>query len=271
MLFRSDADDHDHELEDDEDKNSKGKYITDIAGDIEKVLKKKPASQNGAKQTTKTQAFDSPDEGHLENPTSLLEYQEKNSPTGFVVKYPADKKYYGTYELVYLIAKMGAFTKKVLPQTDLLVGPLSDANGGPQAKGQKSHQNGLDADFAFYMRGQKASEPNAVAASGGKVSSNFMLEEQWMLFKYIVTARVNDGIAIDRIFIDGTLKQALCQYAIKKEELKRDTKSGPAFETLRRLRLWKSHANHYHVRIKCPQGKVGCWQMEDPSLTSGCF
>ncbi|MNL61906.1 Penicillin-insensitive murein endopeptidase precursor [compost metagenome] len=85
------------------------------------------------------------------------------------------------------------------------------------------------------------------------------------MFKMLVETKY-----VDRIFIHGTLKKALCELAIKKGELVKGRDS-LASETLRRLRPDPQHHNHFHIRVKCGKDQTLCKQMIDPAKDSGCF
>ncbi|MFM6928584.1 MAG: penicillin-insensitive murein endopeptidase [Bdellovibrio sp.] len=291
--------DDDHEDTDDVDE-APGVYVGDMKNDIEKVLEVKPKakatpapsaspSKEGAQQPTPAanpkadpkadpkaaetpevsvtvrgnQAIGSVNKGRLENGTSLLDIDIKN--IGFDVAHPERKAFYATSELAYLIEKMGVFTRKVAPDHVLHLSDLSKKNGGKFGS-HKSHQNGLDIDVAFYFKADKSSANFVNALRNGKPIGEWMMEPQWQLFKYITSSNF-----VDRIFIHPGLKKAFCAHAIKNGEIKESTRSGVAYETLRRLRPEKNHDDHFHLRIKCSESQIRCRQMAEPAQGTGCF
>lgn len=251
-----------------------GRYQGDIAGDIDKVINNKKTSDNKVPEL-KGQKLDqviSPtkkgQEGRLENASNLLAYERSHSPAGFHVVNPKRERYYGSQEIVYLIGQMGQFTRKLIPNYVLPIGDVSAKTGGKLGT-HASHQNGLDADIAFYFKDQKIQGNLFSALQNGKtgrVLDSWMVEEQWKLLKYAVSSKY-----VDRIFIHQSLKNSLCQYAIKTGDIKKEDKAGDAYELLRRLRPEKNHYNHFHLRVKCSKAQVRCRQMADPAPGTGCF
>ena len=289
--------DDDHEDTDDVDE-APGVYVGDMKNDIEKVLEVKPKakptptpspspspspSKGGSPQPAATpkaepkatdaaavsvpvrgnQAIGSVNKGRLENGTSLLDIDAKN--IGFDVAHPERKAYYATSELAYLIEKMGVFTRKVAPDHILYLSDIAKKNGGKFGS-HKSHQNGLDIDVAFYFKADKSSASFVNALRNGKPIGDWMMEPQWQLFKYITSSNF-----VDRIFVHPGLKKAFCDHAIKNGEIKESTRSGVAYETLRRLRPEKNHDDHFHLRIKCSESQIRCRQMAEPAQGTGCF
>lgn len=272
---KDDSNDDDEEDEEDEgadEPQTQGPYVGDIKGDIEKVLNgkpdEKPATPADGGPAKLDQAVGSADKGRLERGTDLLAYQKSKKSPGLHIVNPTRERYYGTTELVYIIAQMADFTqKKLIPNYVMVIGDLSKKAGGKLGS-HASHQNGLDADIAFFFKDAKIQDNLYSALSAGKSGapiSSWMADQQWELFKFAVGTKY-----VDRIFIHQTLKNSLCQLAIKKGEIKQDQKDGVVYETLRRLRPEKNHYNHFHMRVKCSKAQVRCRQMADPPQGTGC-
>ncbi|WP_413293024.1 penicillin-insensitive murein endopeptidase [Bdellovibrio sp. HCB185ZH] len=198
--------------------------------------------------------------GSLEHATDILSYQKAYPDTNFRVLRPDRKTYYGTIELAYLIAKMGKFTQAVVPSHTLRLGDLAKKKGGPLGS-HKSHRNGLDADIAYYFKADKAMTGFSTALKGNKPIGDWMMAQQWKLFKYTVSSKF-----VDRIFIHPALKKSLCSYAQNQGEIGTDL----AKETLRRLIPEVNHYNHFHLRIKCAKSQERCFQMAEPKAGTGC-
>src|SRR5690606_10950697 len=82
----------------------------------------------------------------------------------------------------------------------------------------------------------------------------------WELVRRLVaTGRVT------RIFVDRAIKAALCRYAAG---LEGGLEAHAA--TLRRLRPYPNHANHLHVRIRCPEASRRCTPQAEPPEGHGC-
>src|SRR5690606_16006049 len=65
-------------------------------------------------------------------------------------EYAPGGNFYGTWELVQLLERAAYRVARRVPGAKLSVGELSREGGGLLA-GHDSHQNGRDADIAFYM------------------------------------------------------------------------------------------------------------------------
>jgi penicillin-insensitive murein endopeptidase len=63
---------------------------------------------------------------------------------------------------------------------------------------------------------------------------------------------------VERIFVSPPIKRALCERA-------RGDRSW-----LRKIRPWRGHSAHMHVRLGCPADSVGCTSQEPPPEGDGC-
>jgi penicillin-insensitive murein endopeptidase len=206
------------------------------------------------------QAVGSVNSGTLDRATDILSYQKAYPETNLSILKPDRLTHFGTIEMAYLVAKMGKYTKAIAPAHVLRMGDVSRKNGG-RLGSHKSHTNGLDADIAYYFKADKAMTSFASALKGGKPIGDWMMAQQWKLFKYAVSSKF-----VDRIFIHPTLKKSLCTYAQNQGEMDTDL----AKDTLRRLVPEVNHYNHFHIRIKCSESQERCKQMADPKPGTGC-
>lgn len=234
----------------------------------EEPVKPEPKTETPSPAKSKinkvSQAIGPVNHGRLENAMNMLSYEQSHAPAGFKIIRPQRKAYFSTNELGYIISVMGQYTKKALPEHNMTIGDLSREKGGALGS-HKSHQNGLDADVALFFDNKTFLGHFASAVTIDKPHPNWMVEEQWGLYKEVVKTGL-----IDRIFIHRVLKKALCEQAIKSGELKQGQNSGLAHETLRRLIADTDHHNHFHLRVKCSKAQVRCRQMAEPVNTSGC-
>lgn len=274
-----------------------GQYVGSIAEDIEELLqvfarkdqpkKEEPKKEEPKKEEPKkeepnkseqpkkdppkssssklSQAIGAVNSGRLENAVNMLIFQQNHEGVGYRIMRPARLTHFSANELTHVIAQMGKFTRKNLPEETLFVGDLSREKGGKLGS-HKSHQNGMDADVAFYFTNKSFQGYFASAVTIDKPHAQWNAEAQWSLFKDVVQTKY-----IDRIFIHKVLKKALCEIAIKNGELQKDKNEGLAYETLRRLIPDTDHHNHFHLRVKCSSAQVRCRQMADPAPGSGCF
>lgn len=93
----------------------------------------------------------------------------------------------------------------------------------------------------------------------GKVSANFDIERNWEFMKALHRHR-----NVQKIFVDSVLKKELCKFSKSKKDY-----SGN-IQVLRSLRHEINHADHLHVRLRCPSNEKKCVNQPDPPAGSGC-
>lgn len=142
----------------------------------------------------------------------------------------------------------------------LLVGDLGLARGGPTSTGHASHQIGLDADFWLWLGASALSAedkenldaPSMLDVTETTLDLTKFTEAQVQVLKLAATHP-----KVERIFINPHIKKYLCEVT-------------KAAEWLRKLRPWRGHHYHFHVRLGCPAGQPWCESQEPPPLTAGC-
>lgn len=188
---------------------------------------------------------------------------------GFVKIFRNNRSNYGTDHLINAIEYVTSEMKYRYPNHPKLeITALSKRYGG-HSPGHDSHQNGLDMD-AIYLQRQgfkrdssrlNSSDPHSEEkfVQEGRVSDSLDFARNFHLMHlFVQTGQVHT------IFTDRTIKTALCQYAGRDKV--------PGFEnTLAKMKHWKSHDTHFHVRLRCPQSSKGCVEPTPPSDTDiGC-
>lgn len=140
-----------------------------------------------------------------------------------------------------------------------LVGDLSQPRGGPMAFGHGSHQTGLDVDIWFRLPGQPLSadelgQPVGVSmVHGTRINPNTWTDSQMRMLE--LAARSPE---VDRIFVNPPIKAEACRAA----------KGDRAW--LSKLRPWWGHDEHFHVRLSCTPGDVGCTPQAPVPEGDGC-
>lgn len=253
------------------DKKSKENKKKDSESkDTSKKDKTSEVPQFPSKETSPSveQAIGAPSDGSLINASNFLDYQKANPKAGFKFmypnQYPKKPRYFGTNDLLAILVRMGQFSEKNVDGYVLRVNTISQEEGGNI--GHQSHQNGLDADIAYYFKNVQQLTRMGIAVNGREVSKEWMAEKQWELFKHTVATQ-----NVDRIGVDIAVKKALCDIAIKNDELidgKAEDKV--VFETLRALSAWPKHFDHYHLRIKCSSTQKRCRQLAPAPMETGC-
>lgn len=150
----------------------------------------------------------------------------------------------------------------------LLVGDLAQPRGGPMISGHASHQIGLDADIWLTpmpdrtLSREERESMSAVSMLKGSSelpgADRGVDPAKWSASRARLIRRAAQDPRVSRIFVHPGIKQALCR-----------------FETgdrgwLRKVRPWWGHHYHFHVRIACPEGSIGCKDQDAPPPGDGC-
>lgn len=214
-----------------------------------------------AHQTFASEAVGYYTNGSIKNSISVDDYRSSHIRK----LYRNRKQNYGTAETMRALSGMADHMKRLFPSVEVTqIGDIS-AVKGKRIRRHKSHQNGLDSDVVYYRVNEQA-QPESETEWGedfvinGKLTANFHVKRNWEAMKYLV-----NNHDVGRIFVDGKIKKALCDYAKKVGEFSSET------ETLRRLRIENSvHMHHFHLRLKCPSGNSRCKPQFEPPAGSGC-
>jgi penicillin-insensitive murein endopeptidase len=166
---------------------------------------------------------------------------------GYRVASPGRGRVYGHPRLIAFLRELGQRLKGQKLAT-LAIGDLGQPRGGPAPTGHASHQTGLDVDIWFGQAVGKHAL-SMVDAARGRPSPQFTPAVAHVLELAAPDPRV------DRIFINPVLKRALCQSATGNRVW------------LQKLRPWWGHADHFHVRLACPDDSPEC--VAQPPLPPG--
>jgi penicillin-insensitive murein endopeptidase len=143
----------------------------------------------------------------------------------------------------------------------LLIGDLAQPRGGPTPSDHNSHQVGLDADVwltPMPARKLDANEleayepPSMVDFNRLRVNNRFGAAQVSML------SRAARAPEVERIFVSPPIKRALCERATGDRSW------------LRKIRPWRGHSAHMHVRLGCPADSTGCAPQDAPPEGEGC-
>lgn len=142
----------------------------------------------------------------------------------------------------------------------VLVGDLAQPRGGPLPSDHNSHQVGLDADIWLMplpVRKLSAGQletfdpPSMVDVNTLRVNALFGAAQVSLL------KRAAQAPGVERIFVSPPIKQALCE------------REG-AQAWLQKIRPWRGHMAHMHVRMACPVDSDDCKDQEPPPEGDGC-
>jgi len=193
----------------------------------------------------------------------------KNSETlpsdgeGYQVIRLSRDRYYGHPELINFVK---SFAKAVSNRYGgrLLIGDLSQKNGGPMPDGHSSHQVGLDADILFWQNPvatirklteveRELIEPLSLLTSDfSRIDPN-----KWSPIHAKILKLAASYDNVERIFVNPHIKRKLCGMYQGEEWLKK-------------IRPWWGHDGHFHVRLRCPDNNPLCESQEPVTEWEGC-
>ena len=144
---------------------------------------------------------------------------------------------------------------------DLWIGDLSQPRGGPMTFGHASHQAGIDADIWLDLnpkprvpaaQRETIPEVSLVLPDGSGVNPSRFTDRHAALIR--LAAQMP---GLDRLLVNPAIKQELCR-----------RHGGEAW--LRRVRPWRGHDSHMHIRLPCPAGQPECRGIAPPPPGDGC-
>lgn len=144
---------------------------------------------------------------------------------------------------------------------DLWIGDLAQPRGGPMTYGHASHQTGIDADIWLDLTPKRRLPP--AQREDIRVASLVLPDETG-----VDPSRFTDRhAALIRLAAEMPgLDRLLVNHAIKRELCRRHR--GEAW--LRRVRPWRGHESHMHIRLRCPAGQAECRDIAPPPPGDGC-
>jgi penicillin-insensitive murein endopeptidase len=166
--------------------------------------------------------------------------------------------------LVDLLKKVAADVASKHRGSVLLVGDMSAAGGGPLT-GHKSHQSGRDADIGFFVANSKGKPipthrfmafDGEGKARGGPAWARFDDARNWTLVESLFKEEHREGVGVRFLFVSSDLKARLIAYATK-HGAKKDLIERAAAAMLSPEHV-DVHDDHFHVRLRCPQGMSAC-------------
>lgn len=179
---------------------------------------------------------------------AILPRRSKN----YVLVRPERRRFYGHPSLIAYLRNLSDDYKRARLGS-LHIGDLGQPKGGPTPTGHRSHQNGLDVDL-WFAPVKKPSDPPPVMVD----LKTKRLTSAWgkKVIERIRLAALSPEV--DRIFVHPAIKRALC---IEKKKNR---------AWLARIRPWKGHHDHLHVRLRCPPDSPLCQNGRPIPEGDGC-
>lgn len=143
----------------------------------------------------------------------------------------------------------------------LWIGDLGQPRGGPMPYGHASHQTGLDADLWLDL----SPKPALTVAERERIDvPSLVLQDEsgvdparWTLRHVALIRLAAEMPGVDRVLVNHAIKRELCR-----------TEAGASW--LNRVRPWRGHDSHMHLRLRCPPGQTECRDPAPPPPGDGC-
>ena len=168
---------------------------------------------------------------------------------------------WGHPDTIRFIEKLSNYAATQPGWNGLYIGDISQPRGGPMLTGHRSHQIGLDIDI--WMR--PADRLDLSRGAREEISSISMrrakgayVNDRWTRSHHNILKRAASDPAVARIFVFPGAKVQMCK----------DARGDRSW--LRKIRPWWGHHYHFHVRLSCPRGALGCVDQAPPPAGDGC-
>jgi penicillin-insensitive murein endopeptidase len=173
-----------------------------------------------------------------------------NGPNWQVMRLSRNRNW-GHPELIKFLETFAPAAAKATGWKGILIGDMAQPRGGPLPFGHMSHQIGLDVDIWFmpepgHILSKKEREDisasNLVAADGKNINPNTWTPQD---IAFIRTAA--EQPEVERVLVNAAIKKELCRVEDKGHDA-----------WMSKVRPWYGHADHIHVRLKCPADSPNC-------------
>ena len=183
-----------------------------------------------------------------------------NGPEWQVMRLSRNRNW-GHPRLVAYLERLAKDARSLDGWPGLLVGDMAQPRGGPMVTGHTSHQIGLDADIWLtpmpdrILTREEREEMSAVSMLKDPFSVDPAI---WSPTHVRLIKRAASYPQVSRIFVHPAIKKALCEQA------------GRERGWLGKVRPWWNHYYHFHIRLACPAGALGCENQKPTTGDDGC-
>ena len=170
---------------------------------------------------------------------------------------------WGHPELVKFLERFAPLAAKATGWKGVLIGDMAQPRGGPLPFGHLSHQIGLDVDIWFMpMPNHELSKKEREEISASDLVAPDRLRvnpKTWTPADVAFIKTAAEQVEVERVFVNAAIKKELCHVE--------DKHHGTWLE---KVRPWYGHADHIHVRLKCPADSPNCRKQEPVPAGVGC-
>ena len=169
---------------------------------------------------------------------------------------------WGHPELIHFLKKFAPLAAKVTGWHGVLVGDMAQPRGGPLPFGHTSHQIGLDVDIWFMpMPGHTLTtdERNTISASYLVTPDGLKVNDNWSAADAAFIRTAAEQPEVERVLVNAAIKKKLCEMETKHH-----------YAWMSKVRPWYGHADHIHVRLKCPADSPHCRHQDPVPVGDSC-
>jgi penicillin-insensitive murein endopeptidase len=186
----------------------------------------------------------------------------RSGPTWQVMRVSRNRNW-GHPELVQFLERFAPLAAEATGWKGILIGDMAQPRGGPLPFGHKSHQIGLDVDIWFMPMPDRVlsakerediTAPNLVAADGKRINDKI-----WSSADIAFIRTAAEQPEVERVLVNAAIKKELCRGKSTKDEA-----------WMSKVRPWYGHADHIHVRLKCPADSPDCRPQPAVPAGTGC-
>jgi penicillin-insensitive murein endopeptidase len=170
---------------------------------------------------------------------------------------------WGHPELVKFLERFAPLAAKATGWHGILVGDMAQPRGGPLPFGHASHQIGLDVDIWFMPmphRELSKKEREDISAIDLVAPDRLRVDpKNWTPADVAFIKTAAEQPEVERVFVNAAIKKEICRVKDKQKHA-----------WLEKVRPWYGHADHIHVRLKCPADSPNCRKQEPVPAGDGC-
>ena len=190
-------------------------------------------------------------QGGVELPTT--------GPTWQVMRLSRNRNW-GHPNLVHFVERFAPLAAQATGWKGILIGDMAQPRGGPLPFGHKSHQTGLDVDIWFMPMPDRAlskeERETVLATEVVATDGKHVNDKTWSSADVAFIRTAAEQPEVERILVNAAIKQELCRVEGANDR-----------SWMSKVRPWYGHADHIHVRLKCPADSPKC--QAQPAIPGG--
>jgi penicillin-insensitive murein endopeptidase len=182
-------------------------------------------------------------------------------PTWQVMRLSRNRNW-GHPNLVNFLERFAPLAAQATGRKGILIGDMAQPRGGPLPFGHKSHQTGLDVDIWFMPMPDRIlskEERENIVASELVAADGKHVNDSWSPADAAFIRTAAEQPEVERVLVNAAIKKELCRVEGQNDRA-----------WMSKLRPWYGHADHMHVRLKCPVDSPDCRAQPPVPGGDGC-